>query len=546
MKVSKLFLFVLLAFCLSAAALPAFALQNFNYHRSDISMSVIIEAATFGGEAIVTDDEIGVFTPGGVCAGADVWVEGQDFGLAAWGDDEWTEVIDGFQQDEALSFRIWLHDENQEYAAVITAIRQGNAVWEGDHLVMLSINVNGAPELAAIGDQAVNEGELLSFNLSGFDPDGDGLSYGADGLPEGASLDGDAFAWTPGYGQAGLYDVTFRVTDDGSPALSDSEAVTITVTNVNRPPEIRSPINDFTLAEDAPQTAIADLDTVFTSPHGEALQFGFSNPPEQLQLEIDPETHVLSVQPLPDYWVGAPGLEVIVCATDLVLTAADTFLVTVSPVNDPPEPFNLVSPEDGYRIAYNPDSLATLEFVWEKAIQNQYETDTVRYWVVFTSGMVQYTVGLLDSTHYAVPIQSLADSMGFSRETELTLNWLVWAQDSEEHEFASNAPWKFTIPALDVTREKLAELPDHFYLSPNYPNPFNSQTTVGFDLPKTTEVEVELFDVQGRKVRSLLDRSLNAGHHRMIVKSDQLSSGLYLLRMKTPDYTKTIRVLLVR
>ncbi len=98
---------------------------------------------------------------------------------------------------------------------------------------------NHAPVLDPIGDKTVNEGELLQFTVTAFDPDGDLLAFSAANLPPGASFDPATatFSWTPGYDQAGVYEgVEFTVTDDGIPLELATELITITVGNVNRPP----------------------------------------------------------------------------------------------------------------------------------------------------------------------------------------------------------------------------------------------------------------------------------------------------------------------
>jgi uncharacterized delta-60 repeat protein len=90
---------------------------------------------------------------------------------------------------------------------------------------------NDPPVLASVGNQTVAEGAPLAFNLKGFDPDGDTLTYNSGGLPAGASLDAaGAFSWTPNYEQSGPYAVTFTVTDPSG--LSATEMITITVTDV--------------------------------------------------------------------------------------------------------------------------------------------------------------------------------------------------------------------------------------------------------------------------------------------------------------------------
>ncbi len=95
-------------------------------------------------------------------------------------------------------------------------------------------------------DEVVNEGEELVIELSATDLDGDALRYSTRGIPNGARFQGNTFVWTPDYDQAGDYDVSFVVTDQG--ALGDMETITITVLNTNRPP-VLDPIGPQTIRE---------------------------------------------------------------------------------------------------------------------------------------------------------------------------------------------------------------------------------------------------------------------------------------------------------
>jgi len=95
----------------------------------------------------------------------------------------------------------------------------------------VTIKENEAPVLSTIGDKSVDEGSLLEFTISAYDPDGDTLTYSASNLPSGASFDASSrtFSWTPTYDQAGTYtNVHFEVSDG---YLTDSEDITITVNN---------------------------------------------------------------------------------------------------------------------------------------------------------------------------------------------------------------------------------------------------------------------------------------------------------------------------
>ncbi|MCK5600953.1 hypothetical protein KAR91_03730, partial [Candidatus Pacearchaeota archaeon] len=96
------------------------------------------------------------------------------------------------------------------------------------------INIPKPPVLDPIGDKTVNEDSMLSFTVSASDPDSVTITYSAEPLPDGASLVGNTFSWTPSYDQAGMYQVTFVVNDEVQ--LTDDEMITIIVNNVNRAP----------------------------------------------------------------------------------------------------------------------------------------------------------------------------------------------------------------------------------------------------------------------------------------------------------------------
>ena len=104
--------------------------------------------------------------------------------------------------------------------------------------------VNLEPVLDSIGDRTIDEDQLLTFDANASDADipANGLTFDLIAGPSGASIDPSTgvFTWTPTEAQGGNpssnYTFTVRVTDDGSPGLSDEEQITVTVNEVNSPP----------------------------------------------------------------------------------------------------------------------------------------------------------------------------------------------------------------------------------------------------------------------------------------------------------------------
>ncbi|MDH4155797.1 MAG: T9SS type A sorting domain-containing protein [candidate division Zixibacteria bacterium] len=88
------------------------------------------------------------------------------------------------------------------------------------------------------------------------------------------------------------------------------------------------------------------------------------------------------------------------------------------------------------------------------------------------------------------------------------------------------------------------ELPEGYSLSQNYPNPFNPTTDIDFSLPVAQHVSLTIFDIQGREVRTLVDKRMGAGQHTVewdgtTDAGDQVASGVYLYRLTAGDVSKT-------
>jgi len=77
------------------------------------------------------------------------------------------------------------------------------------------------------------------------------------------------------------------------------------------------------------------------------------------------------------------------------------------------------------------------------------------------------------------------------------------------------------------------------------PNPFNAKTTIAFDLEKPARVQITLFDLQGRKLQTILDRKFAGGHHRTTWSAFNLVSGMYFLIMDVEGCSFRQRVVII-
>ena len=89
-------------------------------------------------------------------------------------------------------------------------------------------------------------------------------------------------------------------------------------------------------------------------------------------------------------------------------------------------------------------------------------------------------------------------------------------------------------------------LPLVFGLNQNYPNPFNPATQITFTLARAGAVRLQVFDVRGRLISTLVDGTRPAGHHNVAFNAGQLPSGVYVYRIEAPDGVRTQRMTLVR
>src|SRR3989344_4178609 len=140
----------------------------------------------------------------------------------------------------------WTPDFTQAGSYLVTFNVNDGTITTSQVVAITVINVNRVPVFDALVDQTVAEGTLLQFTVHATDADSDALTYSATTVP-GAIFDPatQIFTWTPNYDQAGIYSLTFTVSDG---TIADSQTITITVTNVNRAP-VLNPIGNKVVDE---------------------------------------------------------------------------------------------------------------------------------------------------------------------------------------------------------------------------------------------------------------------------------------------------------
>lgn len=94
-------------------------------------------------------------------------------------------------------------------------------------------------------------------------------------------------------------------------------------------------------------------------------------------------------------------------------------------------------------------------------------------------------------------------------------------------------------------------LPGEFSLSDNYPNPFNPETKIGYFVPRACRVRLEVFNLLGQKIRTLVNEHQTVGNREVSwdgrnQAGDQVASGVYFYKLNAEDFTQTKKMVLIR
>ncbi len=94
--------------------------------------------------------------------------------------------------------------------------------------------------------------------------------------------------------------------------------------------------------------------------------------------------------------------------------------------------------------------------------------------------------------------------------------------------------------------ESTEQIPQHSELFPNFPNPFNSSTTIRFDLAQEEFVNLSVFDIRGRLVTTLVSQTKRSGRHAISFDASDLASGLFFYKLETPSVSLVQKMLVVK
>lgn len=98
----------------------------------------------------------------------------------------------------------------------------------------------------------------------------------------------------------------------------------------------------------------------------------------------------------------------------------------------------------------------------------------------------------------------------------------------------------------NATSNEIAEIPNGFSLEQNYPNPFNPSTNISYSVPQTGKVTLEVYNLQGQKVSSLVNGVQSAGSYTVSFNAANLASGVYVYKLTAGATTSIKKMTLIK
>jgi lysophospholipase L1-like esterase len=201
----------------------------------------------------------------------------------------------------------------------------------------------------------------------------------------------------------------------------------------------------------------------------------------------------------------------------------------------PPTGPSLLSPADGDTIPRA--LLGSVVFLWNASLHADTGTALTYTLNIFGPG-TDYSSNPLTDTTVDLDLSSLAAAGGSYRWTVDVSDGLVSVASGDTFHFLVN-------PATGVDEEP-GGMPSAYSLGQNYPNPFNPSTSIHYAMPERAYVRLQVFDVLGRVVATLVEDWEEPGYRSAVWDASSLPGGVYFCRLTAGTFTETRKMLLMR
>jgi len=303
-----------------------------------------------------------------------------------------------------------------------------------------------------------------------------------------------------------------------------------------------SDIDDQQITEDGVLTLVFSA----TSDINASMSFTATSDTSDVSVTMDSTT--LTATPAPD-WNGSSLITVIVTDENELSDTTD-FTLTVNAVNDSPEEFSVIYPTVSDTFSTHSDNDTLIQFTWGKS--NDVDSDVTYNLTIelefFGNTYTDIHENISDTT-LSVSSNSLDPMLNVIAQDEAGFTYYVHASD-DEYNVASDVG-EFVLSRAALGAVDGYAIPDEFSLHQNYPNPFNPVTTLRYDLPENGHVNIIIYDMLGKQVKTLMDQTQDTGFKSVIWDATNdygkpVSAGIYLYQIQAGEYMQTKKMVLLK
>jgi len=240
--------------------------------------------------------------------------------------------------------------------------------------------------------------------------------------------------------------------------------------------------------------------------------------------------------------------------SDGILLDTGTVNITVVGLNDAPSSFAL-SEQDSVYITMDNFATDSISFTWDES--TDIDGDELLY--DFTASLkvngqlkAEYSSSSLTIREFKIDHQSVFDEIFAAQAMLGEIEWDVSVSDGVAEVTSGNGALTLGVNASAAVLSINGELlPEVFSLHQNYPNPFNPVTTLRYDLPENGHVNITIYDMLGRQVKSLINQTQDAGYRSVIWDATNdygkpVSAGIYLYQIQAGEYMQTKKMVLLK
>lgn len=185
-----------------------------------------------------------------------------------------------------------------------------------------------------------------------------------------------------------------------------------------------------------------------------------------------------------------------------------------------------------------------------KPATNIAATSFTANWEV-TSGVTTYWLDVSTSSDFAILVSEYDNKpvgkVGSYEVTSLNPNTIYYYRVSSSNSFGTS-PYSGTITVAPVVgiQDASSTLPTKYDLLQNYPNPFNPSTIIKYQLPESGFVTLKVYSITGSEICTLVSETKSAGTHEVRFNASNLTSGTYIYKIQSGNFSQTKKMLLVK